>query len=297
MEALSRPCQREINAQQGVNFPLKRLDENIFCCFAYTRQGEIFEKEMERKEKIRIQGLHKAFGPKVILNGLDLSVYEGEVLCIIGKSGTGKSVVMKHLVGILTPDAGEIFVDDVNFTTANEDEKIRIQKKYCILFQGAALFDSMNIYDNIAFGMRRKDVPEEEISRRVPELLEEVGLRGIETKRPSELSGGMQKRVGLARAIAIRPEIMLYDEPTTGVDPITGGAVDRLILKMREKHGITSLVVTHDMKSAYRIADRVAMLYEGKIIFEGTPGEVQDADNPYVRQFIEGRAHGPIQVL
>lgn len=252
---------------------------------------------MKRKEKIRIVDLHKAFGPKVILDGLDLEVYEGEVLCIIGKSGTGKSVIMKHLVGILQPDSGEIFVDGINFTTADEDEKIRIQGKYCILFQGAALFDSMNIYDNIAFGMRRKDIPEEEIARLVPELLEEVGLRNIEKKRPSELSGGMQKRVGLARAIAIRPEIMLYDEPTTGVDPITGGAVDRLILKMREKHNITSIVVTHDMKSAYRIADRVAMLYEGRIIFQGTPDEVRYTDNPYVQQFIEGRANGPIQVL
>ncbi len=251
----------------------------------------------ERKEKIRIVDLHKAFGPKVILNGLNLEVYEGEVLCVIGKSGTGKSVIMKHLVGILQPDSGEIFVDGVNYTTAGEDERIRIQEKYCILFQGAALFDSMNIYDNIAFGMRRKDVPEDEIARLVPELLEEVGLRNIEMKRPSELSGGMQKRVGLARAIAIRPEIMLYDEPTTGVDPITGGAVDRLILKMREKHGITSVVVTHDMKSAYRIADRVAMLYDGEIIFTGTPEEVQYSDNPYVQQFIEGRANGPIQVL
>ncbi len=252
---------------------------------------------MEKKKKLEICNLHKAFGPKVILTGLDLEVYEGEVLCIIGKSGTGKSVVMKHLVGILQPDAGDIFVDGINYTEAGEEERIRIQEKYCILFQGAALFDSMNIYDNIAFGMRRKDIAEEEIARQVPELLEEVGLRNIEGKKPSELSGGMQKRVGLARAIAIRPEIMLYDEPTTGVDPITGGAVDRLILKMRDKYRITSLVVTHDMKSAYRIADRVAMLYEGKIIFTGTPEEVQQTDNPYVRQFIEGRAHGPIQVL
>jgi len=252
---------------------------------------------MEQKKKLEIRNLHKAFGPKVILKGLDLEVYEGEVLCIIGKSGTGKSVVMKHLVGILQPDQGDIFVDGINYTEAGEEERIRIQEKYCILFQGAALFDSMNIYDNIAFGMRRKDIPEEEIARQVPELLEEVGLRNIEKKKPSELSGGMQKRVGLARAIAIRPEIMLYDEPTTGVDPITGGAVDRLILKMRDKHRITSLVVTHDMKSAYRIADRVAMLYEGKIIFTGTPEDVQQSDNPYVRQFIEGRAHGPIQVL
>jgi len=154
----------------------------------------------------------------------------------------------------------------------------------------------MNIYDNVAFGMRRKGVPEDEIARAVPEMLGQVGLKDIEGKKPSELSGGMQKRAGLARSIAIRPEIMIYDEPTTGVDPITGGAVDRLILDMRDTYGITSIVVTHDMNSAYRTADRIAMLHQGKIIFTGTPEEIKQHDNEVVRQFVEGRAHGPISI-
>ena len=249
------------------------------------------------KEKIKISGLCKSFGSRVVLDGVDFSVYEGEILCIIGISGTGKSVVLKHLVGILTPDAGEIFVDGENYTQADEMKKYIIEKKYGVLFQGAALFDSMDIYDNVAFGMRRIGITEEEIKKIVPEMLEQVGLKNIENKKPSELSGGMQKRVGLARSIAIKPEIMLYDEPTTGVDPITAGAVDRLIVKMRDTFGVTSIVVTHDMHSAYRVADRIAMLYKGKIIFTGTPEEIKNTDDQYVRQIVEGRANGPISVL
>jgi len=247
-------------------------------------------------ERIKINNLHKAFDTKVVLNGLNLEVFNGEILCIIGKSGEGKSVILKHLIGIFDPDQGEITVDGEKLTNADQDIKTKIQKKFGILFQGAALFDSMNIYDNIAFGLRRKGISEVEIKDIVPDMLEQVGLRNIEDKRPSELSGGMQKRVGLARSIAIKPEIMLYDEPTTGVDPITGGAVDRLILKMRETYNITSIVVTHDMKSAYRIADRIAMLYQGKIIFLGTPEDFEKTNDPYVRQFVEGNAKGPIKI-
>lgn len=249
------------------------------------------------KEKIVIQDLHKSFGPKVVLDGIDLTVHESEILCIIGISGVGKSVILKNLIGILTPDSGKIFVDGEEFTGADAETRMKILSKYGILFQGAALFDSLNIYDNVAFGLRRKNIPEEQIREIVPEMLENVGLRDVESRRVSELSGGMQKRVGLARSIAMRPEIMLYDEPTTGVDPITGGAVDRLIKKMRDSFGITSVVVTHDMRSAYRLGDRIAMLYEGKIIYAGPPHELKGADEPHVRQFIEGRAHGPIQVL
>jgi phospholipid/cholesterol/gamma-HCH transport system ATP-binding protein len=249
------------------------------------------------KEKISIAGLRKSFGARTILDGLDLRVYEGEILCIIGKSGTGKSVVLKHLIGILTPDAGDIFVDGLCYTGASAEERGTIESRYGILFQGAALFDSMSIFDNVAFGLRRRSVPEEEIASLVPALLAQVGLRDIGDKKPSELSGGMQKRVGLARAIALRPEIMLYDEPGTGVDPITAGAVDRLIMKMRDTYGMTSVVVTHDMKSARRIADRIAMLYEGRVIFTGTPEDVDRSDDPVLRQFVEGRAHGPIKVL
>lgn len=240
------------------------------------------------KTKIQLKALSKAFGEKVILNGVDLEVYEGEVLCVIGKSGTGKSVIMKHLVGIIEPDSGDIIVDGIQFNGASESVRIGIQSKYGILFQGAALFDSMSIYDNVAFGLRRKGVPENEIKEIVTDMLAGVGLRGVEDKRPSELSGGMQKRAGLARSIAVKPEIMLYDEPTTGVDPITGGAVDRLILKMRELYGITSIVVTHDMKSALKMADRIAMLFEGKVIFTGTPEDAINTDNPHVQQFVKG---------
>ena len=247
--------------------------------------------------KIDIVNLRKSFGEKSVLRGVNLSVEKGEIFCIIGKSGTGKSVILKHLVGIIEPDEGTIAVDGVIMTGGSREIKREIISRYGILFQGAALFDSMNIYDNVAFGLRRRGVDETEIKKIVDESLAQVGLSGAGDKRPSELSGGMQKRAGLARSIAVRPEVMLYDEPTTGVDPITAGVVDRLIIKMRDNYGMTSVVVTHDMTSAYRIADRIAMLYEGEIIFTGTHEEIIKSDNPYVKQFIEGTVHGPIKVI
>ncbi len=247
-------------------------------------------------EKIRVTDLHKSFFGKTVLNGANLSVREGEILCIIGKSGSGKSVILKHLMGILRPDSGDIVIDGISLVDAGELARIDLQSRFGILFQGAALFDSLSVYDNIAFGMRRRHVPEDEIAARIPGLLAMVGLRGIEDKMPSELSGGMQKRVGLARSIAVKPQVMLYDEPTTGVDPITAGSVDRLIIKMRNELGITSIVVTHDMKSVMRIADRVAMLLEGVIVFDGAPSELMAAADPRLRQFVEGRADGPIKV-
>jgi len=243
--------------------------------------------------KISIQNLSKSFGTKVVLNSINLDINEGEIFCIIGKSGTGKSVILKNMIGLMLPDSGEIFVDGEPFNTAPADTRDRIRRKFGVLFQMAALFDSMNIYDNVAFGMRRQKVPENEIAAKVPELLEQVGLKNIELKMPSELSGGMQKRVGLARALAVRPEIMLYDEPTTGVDPITGGAVDRLITGMNAHFRVTSVVITHDMNSAFHIADRIAMLHKGEVIFLGTPAELQQSGDPVVRQFLEGRANGP----
>ena len=249
------------------------------------------------RKKVELKNLHKAFGEKVILNDVSFDIYDGEILCVIGKSGTGKSVVLKHLVGMLEPDSGEIFVDDENFTTADRDTKEKIISKYGILFQGAALFDSMTIYENIAFGLKRKGVPQKEYELTVQGLLEQIGLKGMGDLLPDRLSGGMQKRVGLARSIAIRPEIMLYDEPTTGVDPITGGSVDKLIVEMNKKYNITSVVVTHDMKSAYRIAHRIIMLYEGKIIFTGKPDDVKNSNDPIIKQFIAGTANGPIKVI
>lgn len=241
-------------------------------------------------EKIRIENLRKSFGSKIVLDGVSFSVYNGEILCVLGKSGTGKSVILKHLVGFLNPDSGAIYIDGVELVGADEKIKNTLREKFGILFQGAALFDSMDVFDNVAFGLRRMKVPEEEISQIVPEMLAHVGLRGVEKKHPSELSGGMQKRVGLARSIAIRPEIMLYDEPTTGVDPITAGAIDRLILKMRGTFGITSVVVTHDMKSAARIADRIVMLNDGKVLAEGSPKEILESTIPLIRQFVEGKS-------
>ena len=247
--------------------------------------------------KIDIKNLRKSFGSKSVLRGVNLSVNSGEILCVIGKSGTGKSVILKHLVGILKPDEGSIAVDEIVMTNSDEEIRNSAIAKFGILFQGAALFDSMNIFDNVAFGLRRRSVEENEVKRIVEESLYKVGLHGVENKRPSELSGGMQKRAGLARAIAVRPEIMLYDEPTTGVDPITAGVVDNLIMQMRDSFNITSIVVTHDITSAYRIADRIAMLYEGEIIFIGSVEDIKNTENPYIKQFIEGTVNGPIKVI
>lgn len=240
------------------------------------------------KEKIQISQLYKSFGKQVIFADLNLTVYEGEILCIIGKSGTGKSVLLKHCIGILKPDSGTITVDGQPLTYTDADAAII--KKFGVLFQGGALFDSMNVFDNIAFPLRRMGVSNDVIVSKVPELLSHVGLTGIEAKMPSELSGGIQKRVALARAIAKKPDIMLYDEPTTGVDPITAGSVDRLIIYMRNTFGMTSVVVTHDMRSVFRIADRIAMLHNGSILFEGTAQQLQQCQDAVVRQFIEGKA-------
>lgn len=240
--------------------------------------------------KIHIDELRKSFGTKIVLDGISLDINLGEILCVIGKSGTGKSVIIKHLIGLLQPDSGEIFVDGEEFTKKTGPAKEKIRRKFGVLFQMAALFDSLNVYDNVAFGLRRESISENEIKKLVPSLLEQVGLKDIEGKMPSELSGGMQKRVGLARSLAVKPEIMLYDEPTTGVDPITGGAVDRLIQKMNSIYNITSVVITHDMSSAYRLADRIAMLSDGKLIFVGKPDELRQSNDPIIRQFLLGKA-------
>lgn len=244
----------------------------------------MFVVVLNMKEKIKITDLHKSFGQQVVFSGLNLSVYEGEILCIIGKSGTGKSVLLKHCIGILKPDSGTILVDGQNITA--DGIHTSTLKKFGVLFQGGALFDSMNVHDNIAFPLRRKKISEDIISSTIPELLSHVGLRGIEEKMPSELSGGIQKRVALARAIAKNPEIMLYDEPTTGVDPITAGTVDRLIVYMRNTFGVTSVVVTHDIRLAFNVADRVAMLNNGAILFEGTPQQLKECNDTVVRQFV-----------
>ncbi len=245
---------------------------------------------------IRIVNLQKAFGAKKVLRGVNLTVEKGETMVVIGQSGSGKSVLIKHLIGLLRPDAGEIFVDGVEITRLREDDLQRITRRFGMLFQAAALFDSMTVAENVAFGLERYTrLSREEIRSRVSESLDLVGLRGAEDLMPHQLSGGMKKRAGLARAIAYRPEIMLYDEPSTGLDPIRADSINDLINQLKKEMGVTALAITHDMASSYKIADRIAMLYEGRIIEIGTPEEIQRSANPIVQQFIHGQAEGPIK--
>ncbi|HEX2695219.1 MAG TPA: ABC transporter ATP-binding protein [Acidobacteriota bacterium] len=244
---------------------------------------------------IKIVDLHKSFGPTRVLRGFNLEINRGETMVIIGQSGSGKSVLLKHLMGILKPDKGEIWIDGLEITRLRDEETLRITRKFGMLFQAAALFDSMTVGANVAFGLERHtDHSPEEVRQIVTESLERVGLKGIEDLMPYELSGGMKKRVGLARAIAYRPEIILYDEPSTGLDPIRADSINDLIIQTKQDLCATSVVITHDMVSSYKVADRIAMLYEGRIIETGTPAEIQASANPVVRQFIHGRAQGPI---
>lgn len=245
---------------------------------------------------IRFNDVHKSFGPKRVLTGLNLEIRTGETLAVIGQSGSGKSVLLKILIGILDPERGKVFVDDVEVTALGRDERQATARKFGMLFQAAALFDSLNVAENVAFGLRRRmRLSEQEIAGLVADSLAKVGLRGIEKLMPHELSGGMRKRVGLARAIAYRPEIILYDEPSTGLDPIRADAINDLILLLQKEMGVTSIVITHDMVSAYKVADRIAMLYGGKIIAVGPPEEIRHSPDPVVQQFLQGRAEGPIK--
>lgn len=247
--------------------------------------------------KIRVVNLHKSFEGTQVLRGVDLEVRQGESMVVIGGSGSGKTVLIKCIIGLIQPDEGEIYVDGVEITSLNEKEMNEVRKKFGMLFQWGALFDSMTVWENVGFGLRyKKDLKEEEIKRIASEKLALVGLKNIEDLMPSELSGGMRKRVSLARAIAIEPEILLYDEPTTGIDPIMADAINDLIIQMRERLNVTSIAITHDMKSAYKIGDRIAMLYQGKIIEVGTPEEIRISSNPIVKQFVEGKSEGPIRV-
>jgi len=244
---------------------------------------------------IEIRGLCKRFGANVVLDGVDLDVPHGKNTVVIGGSGTGKSVLIKCVVGLLRADAGEIRVDGEDVTKMDERELVRVRRKFGMLFQGAALFDSMNVGENVAFALRRlQNYPERQVRSVVEEKLGMVGLRDIQHLMPAELSGGMKKRVGLARAIAAEPQILLYDEPTTGLDPIMADVINDLIISLRESLGVTSISITHDMASAYKIADQIAMLYKGRIVEVGTPVEIRRTENPVVSQFVEGRAEGPI---
>jgi len=239
---------------------------------------------------IEFRDLHKAFGPKPVLSGLTLTVRDGETMVIIGYSGTGKSVALKHIVGLLHPDAGDVIVDGRAVATLDRTGLIALRRDIGYVFQFAALFDSMSVAENVALGLRRRSLGDDEIAERVREALALVDLTGSDDRYPAELSGGMRKRVGIARAIALRPKYLLYDEPTTGLDPVTSAVMDRLMVRAREHLGVTGVVVTHDLRSAYTVGDRIAMLYEGRIRQVATVQEIQQTEDPVVRQFIEGRA-------
>ena len=244
---------------------------------------------------IEIQKLSKKFNNNVVLDELSLNVATGQTCVIIGRSGCGKSVLLKHIVGLLRPDSGKVLVQGKDVASLKELELVALRAKISMVFQGGALFDSMNVSENVGFSLLEHGrMSSKEILRRVEESLSLVGLGGIGNLMPSELSGGMKKRVALARAICIRPQIILYDEPTTGVDPITADSINELIRSLHDKLKATSLVVTHDMKSAYRIADKIAMMYKGEIILEGTPKQIQETHDSVVHQFINGFSKGPI---
>lgn len=247
---------------------------------------------------VRLEHVSKSFGAKHVLRGVNLEIMRGEIIYIIGKSGSGKSVTLKNITGLMRPDAGRILIDGLDVHALDDHELNALRRKMGVLFQMAALFDSMSVFENVAFAPRRfTQMTEAEIHRLVLEKLELVGLRGVEHLNPSALSGGMQKRVGLARAIALDPEIVLYDEPTTGVDPILGAAVDDLIKSLNARIGVTSIVISHDIASVFRTAHRVAMLYDGVFRLIGTPEDFKKSDDPVIRQFVEGSATGPIPIL
>lgn len=239
---------------------------------------------------IDLHDVHKRFGEKVVLDGLSLSVAEGETVSLVGYSGAGKSVTLKHIAGLLLPDRGSVQVDGLEVPTLPREELYRLRLQMGYVFQFAALFDSMTIAENLMMGLHKVGgMSPKEMRARVSESLERVELAGYEDRLPSQLSGGQRKRAGLARAIAYRPKYLLYDEPTSGLDPVTTTVIDRLIMRMKDDLGVTSLVITHDMKSAYSISDRIAVLYKGRVIEQGTPDDIQRTENLVVRGFVEGR--------
>jgi phospholipid/cholesterol/gamma-HCH transport system ATP-binding protein len=240
---------------------------------------------------IEVRQLHKSFGAQEVLDGVGFRIESGESVAIIGRSGSGKSVLLKHLIGLLQPDTGEVLIDGENIVRMNERQLLGVRRKFGMVFQGAALFDSMTVAENVGFGLRRLEhLTEAEIARRVADALETVDLPGTENKNPAELSGGMRKRVGLARAIIYEPQIVLYDEPTTGLDPIVSDSIDQLMVRVRDQLKVTTVVVTHDMRTARRVGQRVLMLHEKKIYATGTADEIFASRDAVVRQFIDGVA-------
>jgi phospholipid/cholesterol/gamma-HCH transport system ATP-binding protein len=239
---------------------------------------------------IQLIDVYKAFGPKRVLEGFTLDVVEGETMVIIGYSGTGKSVAIKHIVGLLEPDSGQVIVDGLEVPTLSRRELYQLRARIGYVFQFAALFDSFSIGENVAMGLRKQqELSEREIADRVQEALDLVDLPNVAERFPAELSGGMRKRVGIARAIALRPKYILYDEPTTGLDPVTSAVIDQLMVRMRDRLGVTSIVITHDMRSAYTVGTRIAMLYQGRVRAVGSVDEIKHATDPIVRQFVDGR--------
>jgi len=244
---------------------------------------------------ISLRHVDKTLGGRKVLDDMSIDVARGEALVIVGGSGVGKSVTLKHIIGLMKPDRGEVVIDGQNIGEMSEVDLNRFRRKFGMSFQEGALFDSMSVFENIAFPLRRHTkFSEEQIAARVDECLDMVHLEGVASKRPSELSGGMRRRVGFARAISLKPEILLFDEPTTGLDPVISDVIAELIVEMDRTLNTTTVTITHDMKVAFKIADRVAMLYQGRIVEEGTPEEFQQSRNPIVCQFIEGRAEGPL---
>jgi len=238
---------------------------------------------------IEVRDLKKSFGAQKVLDGVNFRIEQGDSVVIIGRSGCGKSVLLKHLIGLIRPDSGEVIIDDEHLNTLDERRLLEVRRKFGMLFQSAALFDSLNVAENISFVLRReRSLSEKEIAERVEEVLEMVELPGTQKKKPSELSGGMRKRVGLARAIIYKPEILLYDEPTTGLDPVVSDSIDQLIIRVREQLKITTVVVTHDTRSMRRVGQRVLMMVSGKIYAAGPPEEIFSSQDPVVHRFVNG---------
>jgi phospholipid/cholesterol/gamma-HCH transport system ATP-binding protein len=247
---------------------------------------------------ITLRNVHKSFGAQKVLDGLDLDIPDGKITAIIGPSGEGKSVLLKHLIGLLQPDSGAVEVDGESILNLRRSELNRIREKFGMLFQNVALFDSMSVFENVAFPLQEKTtLSKEEIRNRVLTALEEVGLKNIENKFPDELSGGMKKRVGLARAVVLNPKIILFDEPTTGLDPIIKRAIHQLIKDTHAKFGFTAVIVTHEIPDIFDVAQNVAMLFRGRILQHGTPDEIRNSSDPAIRQFISGSLDGPIQMV
>ena len=258
---------------------------------AANREGLVDRRRHPREPFVEFQELHKAYGPKQVLRGASLKVYRGEVLVILGGSGTGKSVTLRHMLGLEAPDEGRVIVEEEDITDLPEEELYRVRKKFGMLFQSGALFDSMTVFENVAFPLREHtEMSDEEIGRAVREKLELVNLPNTEHLMPVDLSGGMRKRVGLARSIVLDPKVILYDEPTTGLDPITSQKINELIVDLQAKLNVTSVVVTHDIQSAFSVGDRIAFLHQGVFEWMGTMDEARDTDNPRLRDFLKASA-------